>query len=85
MAAVLEATRSCDTVLFMWSLQDSIDETGEKLYSCLFAQGLPSTVHVVMVTQSLIPMHCNIKYTSSTNGEDKSTVKSYCQTFADRF
>ncbi|XP_067940216.1 pre-rRNA-processing protein TSR1 homolog [Watersipora subatra] len=48
LAAVLESVRVCDTALFLWSLQDSIDDAGEKLYSCIFAQGLPSTAHAVM-------------------------------------
>lgn len=49
LAAVLETVRVCDTVLFLWSLQDFIDEDGEKLYSCLYAQGLPSVAHALMV------------------------------------
>lgn len=38
-----------DSVLFIWSLVDTIDEEGEKLFSYLFAQGLPAAVHAVMV------------------------------------
>lgn len=55
LASVLESVRVSDTALFLWSLQDSIDDTGEKLYSCLFAQGLPATAHAVMVTIYIYP------------------------------
>jgi len=50
LAAVLEAVRVCNTVLFVWSLIDAIDEHGESLYTSIFAQGLPATAHVVMVS-----------------------------------
>mgnify|MGYP001791880574 CR=1 FL=1 len=53
LAAVLESVRISDSVLFLWSLQDFIDEDGEKLYSCLYAQGLPSVAHAVMVCMML--------------------------------
>lgn len=49
LASVLESVRLCDTALFLWSLQDTIDDEGERLYSCLFAQGLPAIAHTVMV------------------------------------
>lgn len=52
LAALLEVIRASDTVLFLWSLTNLIDETGENLYATLYSMGLPAVSHAVMVSYS---------------------------------
>ncbi|XP_022251873.1 pre-rRNA-processing protein TSR1 homolog [Limulus polyphemus] len=45
--AILDASKVADTLILLHSIEEPIDESGKTILSCLFAQGLPSTVHVV--------------------------------------
>ena len=42
--ALLDAAKVADTVLLLPSLENGVDEFGDYCLSCLFAQGLPSTI-----------------------------------------
>lgn len=45
--AVLDFAKVADTVLFLLSTNNFIDENGKMLLTALFAQGLPTSVHAV--------------------------------------
>lgn len=50
LSSVLECVRACDSVLFLWPLTPTLDDISERLYSCLYAQGLPATAHAAMAS-----------------------------------
>ena len=50
--ALLDATKVADTLLLVPSTEHGIDEFGDHCLSCLFAQGLPSSVFVTKVFMS---------------------------------
>ncbi|CAN7983387.1 unnamed protein product [Ixodes pacificus] len=47
--SVLDATKVADTVVLLYSLDSGFDDVGDTILSVLFAQGLPSPIHVIQV------------------------------------
>ncbi|XP_014677883.1 PREDICTED: pre-rRNA-processing protein TSR1 homolog [Priapulus caudatus] len=55
LVATLDAAKVADTLVFLLSPLDGVDERGELLLTALFAQGLPSSVHVVRGLDAVAP------------------------------
>ncbi|KAI6657534.1 pre-rRNA-processing protein TSR1-like [Oopsacas minuta] len=50
---LLDLAKVCDSILFLFSVEDSISEWAEEVISVLMAQGLPTPLHAVTGLQSV--------------------------------
>lgn len=55
--SILDAAKVADTVILLYSLEGGYDEVGDTIISALFAQGLPSPVHVVQGLETVAVKH----------------------------
>ena len=46
---LLDAAKVADSVVFILSAEDGIDDYGQQCLSCLFSQGLPASLFCVQV------------------------------------
>lgn len=51
--SILDATKVADTVVLLYSLDSGFDDIGDTILSVLFAQGLPSPIHVVQGLEAI--------------------------------
>lgn len=52
--AILDAAKVADCLLFGLSIQESLGHYADHVLSCLFAQGLPSVIFCVQVSQTAV-------------------------------
>ncbi|KAG0415338.1 hypothetical protein HPB47_007491 [Ixodes persulcatus] len=51
--SILDATKVADTVVLLYSLDSGFDDVGDTVLSVLFAQGLPSPIHVIQGLEAI--------------------------------
>ncbi|CAN7989115.1 unnamed protein product [Ixodes hexagonus] len=51
--SILDATKVADTVVLLYSLDSGFDDIGDTILSVLFAQGLPSPIHVIQGLEAI--------------------------------
>ncbi|EEC13624.1 ribosome biogenesis protein tsr1, putative [Ixodes scapularis] len=51
--SILDATKVADTVVLLYSLDSGFDDVGDTILSVLFAQGLPSPIHVIQGLEAI--------------------------------